>query len=571
MNTTEEKPANLASLPPRSFTLRLVYSGDTVIDPPAIFTTTSGLLAIGREAKTGIALPRDRRASRLHAKVHIGPLGLLHIIDEGSRNGILRNGQRVGEAILHDGDVLTIGDSHFIIRAEPIGLGDVAIASLPGTSPAMRSVRGALQRVAPTEAAVLLLGESGTGKEDAAQVLYAHSGRLGPFIPIHCSTLAIEDLPTLLMGHGNELGTGKESGTLFFDELADLALSVQLRLLAALPLGVRIIAASCRDLVAAVKNGTLRADLYARVADVVIKLPPLRERKEDLLPLLMQALGPPEPQLGSRLVERLLLHDWPFNLREVSAIASQLRIWSKGAKCLELEHLGDRLSPVSAAAFTDPAEKDVPQAPRSPAASANSPTTFEQFPAPNLIKEGEVWCLTFGKEILRLKDAKGMRYLEQLLQHPEQEIHVMQLIALGMGPDEESLDAGERRAAGLKISDGGDAGAMLDDKAKAAYHRRLTDLRDGLEEATRFGDRTRAARIKHEIEALAQQLAQAVGLSGRDRKSAAAAERARINVQRRLRDVLTRIAQMNPILGRYLNASLRTGTYCSYEPTRSIG
>jgi hypothetical protein len=176
-----------------------------------------------------------------------------------------------------------------------------------------------------------------------------------------------------------------------------------------------------------------------------------------------------------------------------------------------------------------------------------------------------------GKEVVRLKDAKGMRYLEQLLLHPEQEFHVMQLIALTAGsPDEDSIDEGERHAAGLRKSVGGDAGEILDEKAKRAYRSRLEDLRDGLEEATRFGDRTRAARMQHEIEVLTQQLAQAVGLSGRDRKAASDAERARINVQRRLRNVLTRIGEINPDLGRYLNAAIRTGTYCCYEPPKGV-
>jgi non-specific serine/threonine protein kinase len=139
-----------------------------------------------------------------------------------------------------------------------------------------------------------------------------------------------------------------------------------------------------------------------------------------------------------------------------------------------------------------------------------------------------------------------VRYLERLLAAPGQEVHVLELVGSGEAP--------------------ADAGAVLDGKAKAQYRARLEDLRDQLEEATRLGDPGRARRAQAEIDALAAQLASAVGLGGRDRRAASIVERARINVQRRLRDVLGRIAEADPALGRYLEASVRSGTYCSFSP-----
>jgi non-specific serine/threonine protein kinase len=111
-----------------------------------------------------------------------------------------------------------------------------------------------------------------------------------------------------------------------------------------------------------------------------------------------------------------------------------------------------------------------------------------------------------------------------------------------------------------------DAGSVLDAKAKDQYKSRLEDLENDLEEATRHSDTGRAERARAEIDAIAGELASAVGLGGRDRKAASNVERARVNVQRRLRDAIERIAELDPGLGRYLSASIRTGTYCSFSP-----
>ncbi|HXK17810.1 MAG TPA: AAA family ATPase [Polyangiaceae bacterium] len=166
---------------------------------------------------------------------------------------------------------------------------------------------------------------------------------------------------------------------------------------------------------------------------------------------------------------------------------------------------------------------------------------------PALRREGDVWALECaGSPRLHLKDGKGLHYLERLLQSPGQELHVL------------DLTGSEERAT--------DAGALLDPKAKEQYRRRLEDLRDQLEEASRLGDSGRAERAQAEIDAIADALASAVGLGGRDRVASSNVERARINVQRRLRDALDRISEQDPSLGRYLTIAIKTGTFCSFTP-----
>jgi tetratricopeptide (TPR) repeat protein len=161
--------------------------------------------------------------------------------------------------------------------------------------------------------------------------------------------------------------------------------------------------------------------------------------------------------------------------------------------------------------------------------------------------EGETWCVrsSLGARVT-VKDGKGAQYLAELVRAEGRELHVTQLVG---------IDDAQ-----------GDAGPVLDAKAKAAYKERLEDLRDRLEEARKNNDVASAERAEAELDAIAEQLAGAVGLGGRDRKTGSHVERARINVQRRLKDVLRRIADHDPHLARYLEASIKTGTWCSFRP-----
>ena len=181
-------------------------------------------------------------------------------------------------------------------------------------------------------------------------------------------------------------------------------------------------------------------------------------------------------------------------------------------------------------------------------------------------RDGEYWTVALGPETVRVKDAKGMGYLHRLLGDPGREFHVLDLAAAG---GRGTVDAGAAAADGLTVGGGGDAGPLLDAQAKAAYRRRLVNLRADVDEAEAMGHAERAARAQSEIDALARELARAVGLGGRDRLAGEAAERARVNVSRAIRAVIARIAEHAPSAGYHLDSSVRTGTYCSYTPNPS--
>jgi hypothetical protein len=181
-------------------------------------------------------------------------------------------------------------------------------------------------------------------------------------------------------------------------------------------------------------------------------------------------------------------------------------------------------------------------------------------------QEGEYWTVRYQGSVARLKDAKGLRYLARLLSDPGREFHAVDLAAAGgtAARPEERARAG---AGGLRVRpDLGDAGALLDARAKAAYKARLAELAAELEEAERCHDAGRAAAAAAERDFLVAELARAVGLGGRDRRAASHAERARLNVTRAIRAAMAGLARANPALGAHLSATIRTGRYCSYTP-----
>ena len=195
-----------------------------------------------------------------------------------------------------------------------------------------------------------------------------------------------------------------------------------------------------------------------------------------------------------------------------------------------------------------------------PASSAGEPSPAPRPPAAGAVeavlsRDIDYWRIGYGRERFQLKDTKGLSFLHTLLRHPGREFHVLDLA----GGAEPPADGGSRAAAG-------DAGDVLDPAARAAYKRRLEDLRETLEEAQSFNDLERAARAEHEIDFLTEELARAIGMGGRTRKAASAAERARVNVSRTIGAVVRKIAAGSPALGQHLNATVRTGYFCSYTP-----
>ena len=235
--------------------------------------------------------------------------------------------------------------------------------ALVGSSRTMHELYKAIGRVAPTEALVLLRGESGTGKELVARAVYQHSYRSSqPFSIVNCVAIPDTLLESELFGYERGAFTGAVSrrigkieqaggGTVFLDEIGDMPLSIQAKLLRLLQekqierlggrepisVDVRIIAATNRDLEKAVNSGRFREDLYYRLNVVAIHLPPLRERKEDIPHLarhfikrLSRAMECPPPELAPDALRRLMSHDWPGNVRELANFLQKILIFNQG-------------------------------------------------------------------------------------------------------------------------------------------------------------------------------------------------------------------------------------------------
>lgn len=179
-------------------------------------------------------------------------------------------------------------------------------------------------------------------------------------------------------------------------------------------------------------------------------------------------------------------------------------------------------------------------------------------------REGEYWSVQFQNRTVRLRDVKGLRYLARLLARPGHEFHVLELVAAeGEGLAEVQ---GSGADPDLNSTLGWDAGVWLDERAKAAYHRRLTEVEEDREAALATGNSQRAAQAQAEHEFIMRELARAVGLGGRDRRAASTSERARASVTRAIRHAIARVSEHHPELGRHLERTVRTGTCCAYWP-----
>ncbi|MBI4872194.1 MAG: sigma 54-interacting transcriptional regulator [Candidatus Riflebacteria bacterium] len=312
-------------------------------------------LAIGTDASNGLVLT-DSSVSRRHAEL-VRTGGGVTLRDLGSTNGTFLAAQRVREAFVGPGAHVRVGRTELVLA--PCEDAMLALTStepvfgeLVGSSLAMRRLFGVLARMAQTEIALLISGETGTGKELAARALHAQSRRsAAPFLPLDCGALDRELAGSDLFGHepgaftgatGRRAGIFEQArgGTVFLDEIGELPLELQPKLLRVLeqrevrrlgsstyvPVDFRLVAATHRDLKEMAAKGTFREDLYYRVAQVQVRLPPLRERLEDL-PLLCERLlgrareaGSAPPQLrglSSEAVTVLGSLAWKGNVREL--------------------------------------------------------------------------------------------------------------------------------------------------------------------------------------------------------------------------------------------------------------
>jgi transcriptional regulator with PAS, ATPase and Fis domain len=308
-----------------------------------------GVVRVGAAPACDLALS-DPTVSRLHCEIHVQAHGF-RVIDLDSTNGTYVNGVRIHDAELGAGSTLALGSTvaRLELANEPVHVelsradrfGDVL-----GQSLEMRRIYALLERVAPTDATVLIHGETGTGKEALAHAIHGASSRAqGPFVAVDCGAISEHLIESELFGHVRGAFSGAVSdraglfeaateGTLFLDEIGELPLALQPKLLRVLEtrevrrvgsntpkrIDVRVLAATNRQLARGVNEGTFREDLYYRLAVVELLLPPLRTRRDDI-PILAQhfyrSFSGQGDALPQELVATLLGRAWPGNVREL--------------------------------------------------------------------------------------------------------------------------------------------------------------------------------------------------------------------------------------------------------------
>ncbi|MGZ5970699.1 MAG: sigma 54-interacting transcriptional regulator, partial [Polyangiales bacterium] len=363
----------------------------TVIEGPdegtrfALDGTGPARVLLGSSPACAIRLT-DRAVSRRHAALHHGGEEV-QLTDLGSRNGTFVNGVRVIEAFLRGGDVMRVGASALRLdlvesaRKVPISSA-TRFGKLVGSSVEMRRLYPILERVAGSNVPVVIEGETGTGKELLAESLHEAGSRAGkPFIVFDCTTVAPSLIESELFGHERGAFTGAvatrkgvfelaHGGTLFIDEIGDLPLSLQPKLLRAIqrsevrrvggdkwiPVDVRVISATRRDLDAEVQAERFRDDLFFRLAVARVELPPLRAREGDVAVLahhFWKELGGGDRPLPYDVLQRCEAYSWPGNVRELhNEIARRIALGEvelaarSGAESLPL--VGDSIDAVLA-------------------------------------------------------------------------------------------------------------------------------------------------------------------------------------------------------------------------------
>jgi DNA-binding NtrC family response regulator len=311
-------------------------------------------VVVGRDEGAQIRLA-DPEVSAVHCELRAVNEGVL-VRDLGSTNGTFVGTLRIREAMITAKCELTVGQTRITIEPSGKQRVDVGYADrfgeLVGSSPKMRRVFGVLEKVAKTPLSILILGETGCGKEVVARSVHLSSERKdGPFVVVDCGSIPQSLAESLLFGHEKGSFTGAterkkgalaeaHGGTLFLDELGELPIDIQPKLLRALaerqvkrvggstfePIDVRVLAATRRDLAVEMNAGRFRSDLYFRIAQVRVELPPLRERIDDLPMLVEEVCKRSDRADASGVVldwidRRLGSYDWPGNVRELVNVA----------------------------------------------------------------------------------------------------------------------------------------------------------------------------------------------------------------------------------------------------------
>ncbi len=309
----------------------------------------------------------DPAISREHLRIFLEPTGV-RVVDERSKNGTFLGGVRVHDVTLTADAAFTLGATTLTVRLAteqldlPVSESD-RFGDAIGTSVVMRHLFARLELAALSQLTVLLEGESGVGKDVLARAIHGKSPRSGgPFVVVDCSAIPAHLIESELFGHERGAFTGADrarkgvveeanGGTLFLDEIGELPLEMQPKLLRMMeqrevrpvgashprPVDVRVIAATNRRLAEAARTGEFRSDLFYRLAVVRVVVPPLRERREDILPIaraLLAMSGSKAPDFPDDFASLLMAYPWPGNVRELRNVVERFAVLGAEARGL---------------------------------------------------------------------------------------------------------------------------------------------------------------------------------------------------------------------------------------------
>lgn len=396
-------------------------------------------LVAGRDPSCLLEL-HDHSVSRRHARFHRAG-DAVHVDDLDSRNGTFVDGVRVRSSRLRPGSIIRVGDALLTYVAD----GDAYLTpggatSSPGAaSPTlvgghrMAALLAEVDRIAPTELSCVLRGETGTGKEVVARAIHERSGRPGAFQAVNCAAIPTSLFESELFGYRKGAFSGADRdkpgvvklahrGTLFLDEIGDMPPEVQAKLLRVLqsrevfplgaaasePVDLRVVSATHRDLESLVAAGSFRGDLYARLNDHTVVLAPLRDRREDVLPLARHfaaRFAGSAVEWTFAFVAALVHYEWPYNVRELESCMKRAVALAQG-RTLGVEHLPDAVREhMRKLADATPARSPSPSpAATSGAAGGASTPTREALEASLRANQGNVAAVAreFGKERMQI-------------------------------------------------------------------------------------------------------------------------------------------------------------------------
>jgi DNA-binding NtrC family response regulator len=354
----------------------MVEAGPDAGSTFGVEASAAGRVFIGQSAACEVRL-RDRSVSRRHAALELQPAGL-RLTDLGSTNGTWVGDLRVHDAVLSGGERLRLGETTLRVQATaPVAVptsNEPRFGKTIGASPAMRRLYPVCARLAASEVPVLIEGETGTGKEVLAESIHDAGPRAeGPFVILDCTTLAATLAESTIFGHERGAFTGAhasqpgvfeeaDGGTLFIDEIGELDVALQPKLLRAIErsevrrlggakwkrVDVRIVSATRRDLEKEIQAGRFREDLYFRLAVGRVELPPLRRREGDVAvhaATVWRALGGDPGALAPDFLRHLEAYGWPGNVRELkNFVARRFALGDLSEVCAPLDARPDAVT-----------------------------------------------------------------------------------------------------------------------------------------------------------------------------------------------------------------------------------